>query len=290
MKASDWKKSGHFVSIDKHQVFYWDSGNDNPPLLILHGYPSCSFDYYKTVQKLSENWRVIVHDHLGFGFSDKPVDYSYSLIDQAQVALSLWKKIGISSGHLLGHDYGTSVACEILYQQNIGQCPIKVLSATLGNGSMLIHRAKLLLSQKLLMNSLTGPLLASLSNRSYFHHNFRKLWANPAKYDREEVDQLWDLLISDGGRKVLPKITSYIRQRYTHFDRWVTNGLYKSNIPVNLFWGDKDPVAIIAMAGELHENIAGSQLTVLDGVGHYPMLEAPDRWAECVQDMLNQTE
>jgi pimeloyl-ACP methyl ester carboxylesterase len=150
--------------------------------------------------------------------------------------------------------------------------------------------ANLLLSQKLLMNPITGRVLASLSTRSYFHHNFRKLWAKPESYSREEIDQLWELLIMNGGRIVLPKITTYIKQRYTHFDQWVNDGLYKCRIPINLFWADKDPVAIIDMAHVLHENIKNSQLTILKDVGHYPMLEAPEDWADCILKMLNRTE
>ena len=196
---------------------------------------------------------MVLHDHLGFGLSDKPINNAYSLLDQAQIALDLWRHLRITSGHLLGHDYGTSIGCEIIAQslKNI-DLDLSLSSVTLGNGSMLIHRAQLLLSQKLLLNKYSGPVLAKLSNRTYFHYNFKKLWGDPSLYDRSKMDILWDLLIRANGRVVLPKLTGYIQERYKYYNRWVTNGLYKTQVPVHLFWGAKDPVAIIAMAYELH--------------------------------------
>lgn len=287
MKASDWKKSGHIKLIAGYNIFYIDTASEKPPLLICHGYPSCSFDYHKVLDFLRVNWRVIIHDQLGFGFSDKPTNYSYSLLDQAQMAIKLWEALGIDQAHLLGHDYGTSVICELIYQDNVGKCPIKLHSATLGNGSMLIHMAKLLPSQKLLMNPWTGRLLASFSNKAYFHHNFRKLWADQTKYPSDDIDELWNLLICGGGRKVLPKISTYIKQRYTYFDRWVNQGLYQSEIPINLFWADKDPIAVIEMAYVLERNVKQAQLSVINNVGHYPMMEAPETWARYIHHMLS---
>ena len=82
----------------------------SPKIAILHGYPSGSYDYYATIQIWTTQYRVVVHDHLGLGLSDKPEEYSYSLIEQADMALALWQKLGLKEVHLLGHDYGTNLS------------------------------------------------------------------------------------------------------------------------------------------------------------------------------------
>ena len=99
-----------------NSIFVIDTEKDSPKetLVILHGYPTSSFDYYKVLPELSKRYRVILHDHVGLGFSDKPIDYSYSLKDQATIALQLWKQLELKKVTLLAHDYGTSVATEIL--------------------------------------------------------------------------------------------------------------------------------------------------------------------------------
>ena len=119
MTSNEWLKKGEFRTIFNHKIFTIDAGEkDKPILVILHGYPTSSYDYYKVLNQLTKKYRVIVHDHLGYGFSDKPLDYSYSLIEQADVALALWKQLGISKFTLLAHDYGTSVATEIIARLN----------------------------------------------------------------------------------------------------------------------------------------------------------------------------
>lgn len=283
----NWKSKGKKVTIGSHSIFVIDEGRrDAPVLLILHGYPSCSYDYYKVLPILTKKYRVVVHDHLGFGYSDKSPEYSYSLIDQAEMAMALWQKLGISEATLLGHDYGTSVLTEIVARWNYGFRPINITGLIVGNGSMLIDMSQLLLSQKILMNPRWGPLLAKLATRGYFHYNMKKLWADKSKYDRADIDVLFDLCFDSAARKVFSNITQYIAERHKYWDRWITNGIFKTDLPVHIYWGDKDPVAVIAMADRLQKNISGSTLEVLENVGHYPMLEAPEKWAGVVERQM----
>ena len=115
MTIEKWESLGKYISIRNHKIFAIDTGGDSEALVVLHGYPSASIDYYKILELWKSDFRVIIHDHLGFGLSDKPRDYSYSLIEQADFALQLWQKLGVQKAHLLAHDYGTSVATEIIF-------------------------------------------------------------------------------------------------------------------------------------------------------------------------------
>src|SRR5215467_6179093 len=104
----DWSARGTKHRIFGHDVFAVTEGADTgAPLLVLHGFPSSSRDFAAALPRLAGARRVVVHDHLGFGLSDKPPAYSYSLLEQAEVALALWRDLGITRGHLLAHDYGT---------------------------------------------------------------------------------------------------------------------------------------------------------------------------------------
>ena len=78
MSIEYWKSLGTFHTVLGNQVFVIDKGSAKETIVILHGYPTSSFDYWMVLDQLSENYRVIIHDHLGFGYSDKPLDYSYS--------------------------------------------------------------------------------------------------------------------------------------------------------------------------------------------------------------------
>lgn len=64
---------------------------------------------------------VIVIDHIGFGFSDKPAEnFTYSIFNHADNLLYIWKKLEIKSGHLVSHDMGDSVLTEIISRRQRG--------------------------------------------------------------------------------------------------------------------------------------------------------------------------
>lgn len=104
-------------------------------------------------------------DHLGFGFSDKPKNYDYLLTSQADIVVKLCQHLGIGEVQLMAHDYGTSVATELIARQNEGALKVKLLSCTLCNGSMLINMAKLRPIQRLLKHKWIGPVVAQLATK-----------------------------------------------------------------------------------------------------------------------------
>ena len=244
MRASTWKENGQFVEIQGHQVFYRDSGGEKPVLLILHGYPTSSYDYWKVWEQLSQTFRVIVHDHLGFGFSDKPHPraYSYSLIEQADIAIQLWQHLAIKQGHLLGHDYGTSIATELIARRNRGYEPIQLDSLTLCNGSMHIEMAKLRFMQVLLKSNITGPIVARLSSFRLYQRNIRNIFHDDSQITKTELQDQWEMLIANEGRTALPKITQYIEERKRFWHRWI-GGLQQSDLRTNIVWATEDPVS-----------------------------------------------
>ena len=132
-KLKEWKATGTFLLIEKGpdiHVFTKLVGNvDASPektLLLLHGFPESSFSYHLVVNGLLRYFeRIILFDFPGYGFSDKPkTGYSYSLLDQADVALQVWKSYGITGGHLLAHDMGNSVATELIAREVENSLPI----------------------------------------------------------------------------------------------------------------------------------------------------------------------
>lgn len=280
---ASWLARGRRVEVGGEKVFVVDRpaarSEPGPTLLLLHGFPSCSLDFHRVLDALGRRHRVVAHDHLGFGLSAKPAGAAYSLFDQAELALELWRRLGVERGHLVAHDYGTSVATEILARREDGGLELDLTGVTLSNGSVLIELAKLRPSQRLLLTPGVGAVYARLASRRLFRARMRTLWSDPARADEEDLDALFDALVRDGGRRVLPRLIGYIRERHAHRERWV-GALARCGLPVHLLWGVDDPVAVPAIARGLAATVPGARLDWLDGVGHYPMLEAPGAWAD----------
>jgi pimeloyl-ACP methyl ester carboxylesterase len=285
MNFEQWQTRGTFHKVSDHRIFVIDEGRSEDILSILHGYPSASYDYYKVLPTLTKHFRIVIHDHLGFGFSDKPLDYSFSLIEQAEMALKLWEKLGLKKIHILAHDYGTSVATEIIARSNLGFTNIEIQSLTLCNGSVLIELSKLRPIQKLLLNKFIGPTVAKLVNRNLFVRNMKKLWYNRSKIDVSEFDILWKMLNLQNGKKVMHQLTQYIFERKKFRTRWL-GALQKTNVPINIFWATEDIVAVKKIASTLHELVPKSRLIWLEKTGHYPMLENSNEWSKKIIDTI----
>jgi pimeloyl-ACP methyl ester carboxylesterase len=292
MNAKQWFDVGQLIEVNGRKIFVIDTEHDHtkenindtgkPVLVILHGYPTCSYDYYKALPYLTKYFRVIVHDHLGFGYSEKPKDYSYSLFEQADFALNLWQQLGIDQAHIVAHDYGTSVATEILARDNENKLkPFEINSLTLCNGSMHIELAQLRTIQKLLLNRFTGPIVARLSNKKTLARNLKNIYFDASKINQEEINSLWTMMTFNYGRSVLHKTTQYIQQRYTYWDRWI-GALKTSELPMSIVWAKDDPVAVLKIAETIHDETKNSKLTLLDDLGHFPMLEDSNRWAQAI--------
>ncbi len=250
-------------------------------MCILHGFPTSSFDYWKVIDLLSKNYRVIIHDHLGFGFSDKPQQYSYSLIEQSDMALSLWVSLGVTKAIVLAHDYGTSILTELLARDNHGLCSIEIEKVILCNGSMHIELAQLRLMQKLLRNRFLGPLITKLFNMKTLGRNLKAIYCDDSRISEQEIKTIWSMMIHNEGRTVLAKISRYTFERSYFWHRWI-GALKQTNVPIEIVWPRDDPIAVAEMARVINKESKNSRLYWLDDLGHFPMLEAPRKWSDLV--------
>ncbi|MGF1462868.1 MAG: alpha/beta fold hydrolase, partial [Maricaulaceae bacterium] len=160
-----WSAAGARAGLDGHEQFIRRFGaSDAPPndtLLILHGFPESSFSFRKIIDTaLTRFSQIVLVDHLGFGLSDKPLVYTYSLFEQADRLVRLWKTLGVQGGHVLAHDMGDSIATELMARQAAGMGPVGfepgLLSVTVTNGNKVMEEARLTQGQKLALNTKTG--------------------------------------------------------------------------------------------------------------------------------------
>lgn len=288
---SAWQSRGRRLSVLGHNVFVLQEGpaDGGDPVLVLHGFPSSSFDFHHALPLLAARRRVVLHDHLGFGLSDKPERYSYSLMEQTDAALMVWRALGITRGHVLAHDYGTSIATELLARRALGLLPIELSSLTLCNGSVHIELSQLTPSQRLLRRPMLGPLFARLVRPALFKAQLRRILGEPSSVSEEELDWMWAAVVHDGGRERLPATISYIAERYRFGARW-THALTAYDGPAHVLWGRRDPVAVAAIAERLATELPRAELQWLERLGHYPMLEAPEEWAGAVVAYLDAVE
>jgi pimeloyl-ACP methyl ester carboxylesterase len=243
-------------------------------LLLIHGFPTSSWDWEAVWPTLTARYRVLAFDLLGFGLSAKPRGHAYSIFEQADLAEHLLAGQGIASYHVLAHDYGDTVAQELLARsREPGRRPA-LRSVAFLNGGLFPETHRPALVQRLLRSPL-GPLVARLTTRAALASNLHRIFGPRTPPDDALIDGFWELIQANGGRRVMHRLIRYIDERRAHRERWV-GALVQAEVPLTLIDGAADPISGAHMAARYRELVPRADVTLLDGIGHYPQLEAPD--------------
>jgi haloalkane dehalogenase len=98
------------------RMSYVDEGA-GPPVLLVHGTPTWSFEWREVIAALSAHHRVIAPDHLGFGLSDKPAGAPYAPADHARRLLALFDALDLREVVLVVHDFGGPIGLPIALER-----------------------------------------------------------------------------------------------------------------------------------------------------------------------------
>ena len=277
MKLSDWKSSGDFFNFQGHQIFYRKKGNGDP-LVVFHGFPTSSWDWHQMSMQLEENFSVLYFDMLGYGFSDKPQNFNYSIHQQADFALALIAFLEIEQFHILAHDKGDTVVNEILARELEGEIKLKIESCCFLNGGLFpgIHKPRPV--QWALMTPM-GKYIARLYSFRMFKRTFQKIFGPNTQASEGELLELWELMNHKEGMRVFHLLIHYMQDRIDNEKRWL-QALQQTRIPLRLIDGAFDPISGKHMADHYMKVIPNPDVVLLPDIGHYPQLEAP-------QEVLN---
>lgn len=266
-----WRDGGELVAVGDHNLFTRSVPGSGPTLVFLHGYPSSSYDWQPVLELLTGR-RATTFDFLGFGLSDKPRDHVYSLLTQADDVEAVVRRCHRSEPIVLvAHDMGTSVATELLARELEGRLSFMIAAVLLFNGSMVIEKASLTVSQKLLRSAI-GPLVARLSNEPTFRAQFARLFSPAHPLTDEQAADQWDLVSYNDGHRLLDRLIYYIGERTTFASRW-HGALRDWRGRLELAWAGRDPVCTEAVLQAVLELRPDAPVTRLPDLGHYPQLE-----------------
>ena len=277
-----WRGRGQRLETHDGDVFWLDTdaarSSHRTAVCILHGFPTSSHDCARFVDLVSPSRRIVTLDYLGFGLSDKPVEYGYSIFDHADAVAAVMREAKIERAHVFAHNLGTSVATELCARHERRLLPFDIASLTLMNGSVHVEMADLTFGQ-LALRSPLGPLFARLNTAKSFKIQMSRIFGRPVS--ARDLDDMWSLLSRADGTSRLPQIIRYIEERTRFRRRWI-GALERLDRPAHVAWGRLDPVAVIAIARQLAGEIPKCELSIWDDLGHYPQVEAPDVVAKTV--------
>jgi len=268
-----WKAQANYLSLAGHQIAYWQAGQGETVILV-HGFPTSSRDWQHVWQALRPHYNVVTLDLLGYGLSAKPWPHRYSIMEQADIVMALADALELDSFHLLAHDYGDTVAQEILARHNApAQTEAVVKSLCLLNGGLFPEAHNHTLVQYLLLSPL-GPYLTMLYNQAMFDRNFSDIFADNTQPSQAQLNDIYATIQEHNGVRVFPGLIEYISERVEHRERWV-GALQEATIPIRAIVGTDDQISGENMLARYESLLPAPDVIRLKNIGHYPQLEAP---------------
>jgi pimeloyl-ACP methyl ester carboxylesterase len=281
-----WEAIGTHRELCGERIFTIDAPSIGPerhvPLLVLHGFPTSSFDYAAVLDGLRAGRRVLLLDMLGYGLSAKP-DRAYAMALQADIAAAYVAALGVDRLALLTHDMGDTVGGELLARRADGAWPVEVTRRVVTNGSIYIEQAHLTGGQQMLLGLpdevLAGPIpIDAASVAQSLRDTFSAATPLvPEGWPEDPVPAAAAQVVHDDGHRVLPRLIRYIEERRAN-ERRFTGAIETDPSPLHIVWGLDDPIAVASMVDTLLAARPDATASRLEGVGHYPMVEAPQRF------------
>ena len=286
----DWSPTEPMGQIEQLRVFHAERGDpDAPVLLLVHGFPTSSIDWFDVVDTLSADHRVCLVDFPGFGFSDKPAGEQYTLTRDAELLDHyLGQVLGVERGTVVAHDRGDSVALALLARGASGVSPFEITNLVLSNANVFLPLSNLTTFQRQVLDAASWPAVREVLTPEMLAAGLGDIAFTPRRApDDPAVQALADTFAVHDGVRVLHDTIQYLVQRSEHETEWL-DGLAESTVPTTLVWGLYDTISPLRVASYVWLNYlvhkpGDNTFWVLPRANHYLQHDQPDAFAAVVE-------
>jgi len=244
--------------------FVYLEGGSGEPLMLFHGFGANKDNFTRIARFLVPHYRVILPDHVGFGESSHPEDADYSPPAQAERLHALAAALGLSRVHLGGSSMGGHIAMSYA-----AAYPGDVASLWLLDPGGVWSAPPSELASSMIAGG-PNPLMARTPDDFVKVYEFAM--SDPPWIPRAMLDTMAQERIRNFGLE--EKIFEQIRADQ------VEERIRGLKTPSLIVWGREDRAIHVDTAGVLHGLLPNSEVVILEGIGHLPMLEAPQRSAD----------
>jgi pimeloyl-ACP methyl ester carboxylesterase len=299
-RADDWRGRGGRFSwspaeedASPVEIFHIQLGDPDAPVLqLIHGWPTSSIDWFEVAEKLSARFRVCALDFPGYGFSDKPQGWGYSLARDAElVEFYLAEVIGAEAATLIAHDRGDSVALIHAARCADRQSATRLEHLILSNGNIFLPLSNLTEAQRRILDGASGPdIVAALTSSQLAEAMGVSTFTPPRKAGDPEVEALAATFAHDDGVTVLHETVQYLVQRSKDEQLWLT-ALAEAPFPVTVIWGLCDTVSPPRVASYVWNEYLmlrpnGNRLYFIPEANHYLQNDRPDAFVKVLLHAL----
>lgn len=274
-------------------VFHVELGDPTAPvLLLIHGFPTSSIDWSEVAERLSDRFRVCMLDFPGYGFSDKPRGWGYSLERDADlIEFYIAEVIGAEALTVMSHDRGDSVALLHAARCAEGRSRARLEQLLLTNGNVFLPLSNLTSFQRLVLDSATaGDVLAALTPAALAQGLGATTFTPPRGAADPEIEALAATFEHNDGVAVLHETIQYLVERSADEDRWLA-ALAATDLPTTVIWGLNDTVSPPRVASFVWNQYlmlkpGRNRLYFIPDANHYLQNDRPAALVDTVLDAI----
>lgn len=249
------------VDVEGVQYFYREVGeNNSDTILMIHGFLGSSYDFIDVMNALKDRYHIIAVDMIGFGLSDKPIDFHYAKQNQAQGLVKFLDTLGIDEVTIMAHSMGGEVSIHLAHD-----FPDYVKEMILiGSGGYVEERPNTLMPANLPMFVYDYVVRNYYIQRTFFFTAYAQDEIDTGRITYHDFDEMYYV------NKTIP---GNILQAFTRDnDSGSTNAkLALIRQPTLLIWGEFDSFIPLTTGIKLQEAMASvAQLVVMPDAGHLP--------------------
>lgn len=273
-----WRAQGTWIAFRGQRLFVTSHGS-GPWIVLLHAFPTASYDYARITPLLRARYRLIMFDYPGFGFSTKPQHYPYSLLTYADALEAVMRHFGITRTFAVAHDIGASVLLEVLRRGTLNITRLVLLNTSIVPQPR-VHQS-LYVARRILLHPVLGPLIGQLRliQRPVLARMLNALFARTLT--QQELRNFWALVHTGDGPRIYHRLVTYMDERDQYEQVWLA-ALRHHSAPLALVWGEADPIATPAVADAIARLRPDAVITRLADIGHYPHWDAPEATARAI--------
>ena len=261
-----------------------------PELVLVHGFPTSSIDYFALAGELSADFDIYLLDFPGYGLSDKPPEpYVYSLYDDARLLVhaitQVWQ---LTEYRMLTHDRGSSVGMitlGMLATQNPPAVPVDLI---LTNANIYLPLSNLTAFQTALLDPATARATAAATTPEMLAAGMGAGTFMPRRaLEDPEIAALAKCFAHNDGIRVLPDTIQYLHERAADETGWL-EALSTSDVNTTVVWGVHDNVSPLRVPNHVWQtylkNKPGrNRYWVIPSADHYLQCDAPGQLAQIVR-------
>ena len=284
-KTVDWDRiadqvvhsdRSQFVTVDGIRIHYQEFGDAvNPPIVLIHGYTASLFVWHKVAPILADaGFRVVAMDLVGFGYSEKPRWFEYTIAAQARMVSGLMQRLGIGRAVVAGSSYGGAVALTLALDYAASVEKLVLIDAVCNDE--VIQRPLLRLVSIPAVGEVLAPFI--IDSRLMLKRRMRRTLST-SNYELITKDRIANVMrplkAADAHHSLLATSRNWRACRLEQDANLIAQ-------PTLLIWGEDDTVVGIHNGYKLHDEILNSRFVVLRSCGHVPAEEK----SEIVSDLV----